>query len=414
MLQTSPAPASIESRRSWTVAFVTLGILAFSFGAPWLTTVALQPIAEEAGGVRAVPALAGALAWFGSGFGGIAMGYVAERIGVRWTVSGGALMIACGLMLSSAGPGWPLYVGHGLFIGLLGLAGINAPLYVYVSRWFDRRRGSALALISSGIYVAGAVWPPFFERAISLYGWRDSMMAYGIIEVLVIVPLAFVFLAKAPERTDPSLKVGTVPMRRAVLGWPPNLVFAMLMAAIFMCCVPMAMPQQHIVAFCGDLGISAAHGALMLSVLLGSAFVFRQVWGRISDRIGGLRTVMLGSVTQLVTISAFLIVQDEYGLFTASAIFGLGFSGLIPATILVVREMFPAREAAWRIPLLLLCSGSGMATGGWLAGYIYDYFGYYAPAFAAGLAVNAAHATLIGILVMRRRMTIGGASPRAA
>jgi MFS family permease len=408
MLQSSFT--SIENRQSWTVAGVALGIMAFSFGAPWIAAVALKSIAIEAGGSRAAPALAGALAWFGSGFGGIAMGYIAERVGVRWTVMFGALMIACGLALSSFGPGWPLYVGHGVFIGLFGLAGINAPLYVYVSRWFDRRRGSALALISSGSYIAGAVWPPIFERAIAYYGWRDSMLWYGVVAAVVIVPFAAIFLARPPESPEllakPSVTSAT---RTTVLGWPPNVVFAMLMAAIFMCCVPMAMPQQHLVAFCSDLGISPARGAIMLSVLLGTAFLCRQVWGLIADRIGGLRTILIGSIAQAITMSAFLATQDEAGLFAVAAAFGLGFSGLIPATILAVRELFPAREAAWRIPMMLLCSASGMATGSWLAGYIYDHFGYYAPAFAAGIGINAVQFTIIGILVWRHRQTLAEA-----
>ncbi|MGE0750286.1 MAG: MFS transporter [Variibacter sp.] len=406
MLQPPPAFTSIETRQSWTVAFIALGAMAFSFGAPWINAVALKAIAAEADGVRAAPALAGALAWFGSGFGGIAMGYIAERVGVRWTVMFGALMIACGLALSSFGPGWPLYVGHGLFIGLLGLAGINAPLYVYVSRWFDRRRGSALALISSGSYIAGAVWPPIFERVIDVYGWRHTMLGYGLVEALVILPFAATFLVRPPEFREPIATTSDAapagPTR--VLGWPPNLVFALLMIMIFSCCVPMAMPQQHLVAFCSDLGINASRGALMLSMLLGTAFLSRQVWGLIADRIGGLRTVLIGSAAQLVTMSAFLMTQDEFGLFSVSAAFGLGFSGLIPATVLAVRELFPAREASWRIPMLLLCSASGMATGSWLAGYIYDHFGYYAPAFAAGLGVNLLHLTIVTTLVWRRHL----------
>ena len=143
-----------------------------SFGAAWITAVALKDIAAEVGGARSIPALASALAWLGSGIGGIIMGRIADRVGTRWTVIFGALMIALGLSISTLGPPWPLWIGHGLFIGLVGLGGINAPLYVYVSRWFDRRRGSALALISSGSYLAGAMWPPMFERAIASVGWR--------------------------------------------------------------------------------------------------------------------------------------------------------------------------------------------------------------------------------------------------
>ncbi len=186
-----------------------------------------------------------------------------------------------------------------------------------------------------------------------------------------------------------------------MLGWPSNFVFAMFMAAIFMCCVPMAMPQGHLVAFCTDLGINASHGAAMLSLLLGTAFLSRQFWGLVCDRIGGLRTVLIGSALQVLAMTGFLVTQDEVGLFTVAAAFGLGFSGLIPATVLAVRELFPAAQAAWRIPALLLCSASGMATGGWLAGILYDRFGYYGPAFATGIAVNLVNFTIIGTLVIR-------------
>jgi MFS family permease len=304
---------SIETKASWLVASVSLGILAFSFGAPWITAVALKEIAAEVDGLRSVPSLAVSLVWFGSGLGGIAMGQIAERIGIRWTVMFGATMIALGLFLSTYGPPWPLYIGHGLLMGLIGLSGINAPLYVYVSRWFDRRRGSALALISSGTYVAGAFWPPAFERAIAYAGWRQAMLGYALVQLVVVVPLAAIFLKRPPELPQPVLGgvVGSEGLR--VLGWPPNAVFALLMAAIFMCCIPMSMPQGHLVAFCTDLGINAAHGALMLSVLLGAAFFSRQIWGLISDRIGGLRTVLIGSVAQAFGMAAFLLTQDEVG-----------------------------------------------------------------------------------------------------
>src|SRR5512146_2740920 len=188
MLQ-SPS-ASIESRSSWVVASVALVTLLMAFGGAWITPVALKDIAAEAGGSREVPALASALAWLCSGVGGIILGRVADRIGTRWTVLGGALMIGLGLAISTFGPPWPLWLGHGLFIGLIGLGGINAPMYIYVSRWFDRRRGSALALISSGSYLAGALWPPLFERVIAHWGWRQTMLWYAIAAAVTIVPLA--------------------------------------------------------------------------------------------------------------------------------------------------------------------------------------------------------------------------------
>jgi MFS family permease len=375
--------------------------MAIAFGAPWITLVALKDIAAEVRGERSIPALASALMWMGSGLGGILMGRIAERLGIRFTVIFGAIMVALGLALSSLGASWPLYVGHGLFMGLLGIGGINAPFYVYVSRWFDRRRGSALALISSGAYLAGALWPPVFARLIASAGWRQAMLYYGGFELLMIVPAAVLVLAPPPQQVRHPRRHETG-VSKSVLGWPPNLVFALQMAAIFTCCIPMAMPQTHLVAFCSDLGIKAAHGAAMVSVLLGAAFFSRQIWGLVSDRIGGLYTMLAGSACQAVGMIAFLLTQDEVGLFTVAALFGFGFSGLVPANVLASRELFPVEDAYWRMPTLLLCSGWGMATGGWLAGILYDRFGFYAPAFAAGVAANLINFLIVSLLALRR------------
>jgi MFS family permease len=394
---------SVETQTSWAVATAALFVLGMSFGAAWITAVALKDIANEVDGTRSVPALASSLAWFGSGFGGIVMSRIAERVGTRSTVIFGSLMIGLGLLISTFGPPWPLWIGHGVFIGLIGIGGINAPLYIYVSRWFDRRRGSALALISSGTYLAGTIWPPIFERAIASFGWRQAMLWYALAEIAVVVPLAVIYFREPPEVIHPVASAGTGSRQTRVLGWAPNGVFAMLCCAAVLCCIPMAMPQGHLVAFCSDLGISRSVGALMLSVLLGTAFLSRQVWGVISDRIGGLTTVLIGSAWQVTSMTALLMTQTEVGLFTVSAAFGLGFSGIIPAYVLAVRELFPASEASWRIPTLLLFSGGGMGAGSWIAGLLYDHFGYYAPAFTAGIVANILNLLVVSVLVGRQR-----------
>jgi MFS family permease len=397
---------SIETKESWVVASVALIAMLMAFGAAWIAPVALKDIASEVDGARSVPALASSLAWLGSGIGGIGLGYLGDRIGTRWTVLIGTVMITIGLALSTLGPPWPLWIGHGLFIGLIGLGGINAPLYIYVSRWFDRRRGSALALISSGSYLAGAVWPPVFEPAIAAFGWRETMLIYGLVQIVVIVPLALIYFRDPPEVIQPAPVGGTERRDARVLGWPPNVVFAMMCAAAVLCCIPMSMPQQHLVAFCSDLGITRTVGAFMLSALLGTAFLSRQIWGAIADRIGGLSTVLIGSAWQVTSMIGFLLTQNEAGLFMVAGAFGLGFSGIIPAYVLAVRELFPAREASWRIPALLLFSGGGMATGGWLAGALYDHFGYYAPAFATGIGTNILNLLVVGVLVGRQRLRL--------
>jgi MFS family permease len=395
--------ASIENRASWTAAFLTLGILSISYGSPLLVVVGLKPIQEALGTDRSVVALAGALVWVGTGLGGIMMGWLADRIGIRLTASIGAVMMAAGLALSSTGSVWALYVGHGVLIGLVGNGAIYAPLVVYVTRWFDRRRGSALAFISSGQYIAGMIWPSVFERGIANYGWQTTMLAYSAVVLALILPLTLLCLRPSPEPLAFHPLSGDPRKGASVLGLPANLVLGLICVASFFCCIPMAVPNSHLVAFCTDIGIAPTHGAAMLSVLLACAFISRQFWGMLADRIGGLRAVMVGSACQAVAIGAFLLTQNELGLFAVSAAFGLGFSGIIPSYVVAIRELFPSSEASWRVPTFFFLAMGGMAFGSWLAGMLYDHFGFYAPAFAVGVVFNLANLVVIGFLVTRQR-----------
>ena len=403
------APSSVESRASWHAAWLTLAILSISFGSPLLIIVGMKPMQDALGIERAVVALAGALIWVGTGAGGILMGWLADRIGLRVTVAIGACMIAGGLALSSTGSIWALYVGQGLMVGFLGGGGVYPPLLVYVSRWFDRRRGTAIALISSGQYVAGVAWPALFERGISTVGWQFVMLGYAAVVLVVLLP-AVLFLKPPPAAPAPPRHATTVAPdgRRRIAGLPPNVVQVLLCVAAFFCCIPMSVPSAHLVAFCSDIGISPTRSAVMLSVMLAAAFLARQAWGALADRIGGLRTILAGSICQAMVISLFLTTEDEAGLFAISAAFGLGFAGIIPAYSVAIRDLFPSSEASWRMPLTLFTAMSGMAFGSWFAGMLYDHFAYYAPAFGLGVAFNLANLAIIGFLVFRT----GGLKPR--
>jgi MFS family permease len=290
-------------------------------------------------------------------------------------------------------------------IGLFGNGALFPPLLVYVSRWFDRRRGTALALISAGQYIAGMIWPTLFEHAISSYGWRSTMFSFAVV-LVVAVPILACFLQRAPESPG-TAGFTDAAGRPTVLGMRPNAVLAIIAIAGFCCCIPMAIPQGHLVAFCSDIGIPAAQGAAMLSVLQAAGFVSRVFWGWLTDRIGGLLTVLAGSACQAVAIAAFMTTQDEAGLFAISAAYGLGFAGIIPAYVVAIRELFPSREASWRVPSVLFVSMSGMAVGSWSAGALFDEFGFYLPAFATGLLFNLINLALVGFLVSRQRRAGG-------
>jgi MFS family permease len=390
---------SIETNASWVAAIAGLFILAFYHGAPLLAPVALKPIAAELGTSRSVPALANSLVWLGSGAGAIAFGWIAERVGIVPTIAFGAVMIGAGLAWSVLGGTRELLIGHGLLVGVLGGGAINVPLIIYISRWFDRRRGSAVALVLSGQYVAGALWPPCIAFGIAQLGWRITMVTLGIAISLAILLVALMWLRPPPTATSPAAASQLNGDTATVAGSEGT--FVLLCVAGFLCCTPMAMPPGHLVALCSDFGISAAHGAFMLSVLLGSAFFSRLFWGWLSDRVGGLYTILAAASCQAAALVGFVFTQDEAGLFVVSAAFGLGFSGLIPAYVVALRAIFPGNEAAWRVPVWFFVNIIGMALGGWLAGYVYDQLGSYGPAFALGVVFNLANIAVIAVLARR-------------
>jgi MFS family permease len=401
-MQQAGAGASIETRASWRVALAAVAILSIAFGAPLIVVVALKPIAADLGAERALPALASSLTFLGAGAGGIAMGWLSGRIGMRAVAAIGGLMVCGGLLLASGGAAWQLLVGYGLCVGLLGNGALFPPMLAYVSRWFDRRRGTALALVSSGQYVAGVLWPVLFEAAVARWGWQATMRGFALVVAVTVLPIAAAVLRPPPVAPASGFGAAAEAAPGApVLGLPPNLAMVLIGCAIFLCCVPMAMPAAHLVAFCTDLGIAAQQGALMVSVLLVAAFVARQAWGWVSDRIGGLPSVLAGNVAQVLGMALFLTTQDEAGLFLVAAIYGMGFSGIIPAYMLAVRQLFPAADAPWRMPAVLFPGLMGMAFGAWLAGALYDGFGNYAIAWQVGIALNLVQVGLVAALLLR-------------
>ncbi len=397
----------LDSKRAWVAATAALAILAIAHGAPMISVVALKSIAADLGSSRGAAAAVAPLAYLGGALGGIPAGWLCGRFGTRIVVMGGGVIVAIGLALASFGGATSLYVGYGLLVGLFGISTMLSPLVTYVSLWFDRRRGTAVALISSGQSVAGAIWPLILDAVIRHEGWRVAMQAYATLVLIVVTGLSMAFLREPPDATLTAAKGSSGEAAAArEANFPRRFGMVCLMLAIFYCCVPMNMPIQHIVAFCGDLGIASQEGALMLSVLLGSALIARQFWGYIADRYGGLKTLLFSSLAQVLALSAFLVTQDERGLFAIASVFGFSFSGLLPAYVITVRDYYAGTEASWRVPMVLFAGYVGMAAGGWGTGALYDHFGFYAPAFGAGILFNVLNLAVLGVLYLAttRRM----------
>ncbi|RYY97701.1 MAG: MFS transporter, partial [Comamonadaceae bacterium] len=294
-----------------------------------------------------------------------------------------------------------------VLVGLLGTSATFAPLVADTTQWFDRRRGIALAICMSGNYVAGAFWPPVMQHFIDSVGWRQTYVGMGVFCMLSMLPMALMLRRRPPPAAPivaaASAVKGTAGPATSArpLGLHPNLLLALLSLAGVSCCVAMSMPQVHIVAYCGDLGFGAARGAEMLSLMLGLGVVSRLVSGWISDRIGGLRTLLLGSLLQGVALLMFLPSDGLVSLYIVSGMFGLFQGGIVPAYALIVREYFPSSEAGARTGTVLMATLLGMALGGWMSGAVFDLTGSYRAAFVNGIAWNLLNLSIIGWLLHR-------------
>ena len=353
----------------------------------WSVVVSLPAIEAEFGVDRGGASLPYTATMVGFALGGVLMGRLADRFGIVVPVVLGACMLGIGYVAASEATSlWQFMLAQALLIGLLGSSATFGPLVADVSLWFKRRRGIAVAVVASGNYLAGTLWPPLLQHAIAAVGWRQAHMAIGFLCVSTMLPLAL-----ALRRRPPLEEHGTVGPMRAFPGvarLSPSVLQGLLVIAGLACCIAMSMPQVHIVAYCADLGYGPARGAEMLSLMLGFGVVSRLGSGLIADRIGGAGTLMLGSTLQCMALFFYLPFDGLASLYVVSALFGLAQGGIVPSYALIVRDHFPAREAGARVSLVLMATVLGMALGGWMAGAIYDLTGSYRAAFLNGIAWN--------------------------
>ncbi len=392
-------------------------------------TVMLPAVQAEFEVARSTASLPYTFTMVGFGLGGILMGRLSDRHGVIVAIVVGTIALAVGYVLAGNAPGiWSFALAHGLIVGALGTAATFAPLVADTGQWFDRRRGIALAICMSGNYLAGAVWPPIVQHFMQTEGWRATYIGMGVFCLVSMLPLAL-FYRRRPLNLVPSAKaaVGNAHSRhlreiaasdpQRPLGMSPAALQWLLNIAGVACCTAMAMPQVHIVALCGDLGYGLARGAEMLALMLGLGIVSRLVSGWISDHIGGLRTLWLGSLLQGVALILFLNSSGLTSLYLVSGLFGLFQGGIVPSYALIVREYFSPTQAGTRVGTVLMATLLGMALGGWMAGALYDLTGSYDAAFINGIGWNALNLFIVSMLLMRARKGLIGsgeilASPR--
>jgi MFS family permease len=370
--------------------------------------VALASIQAEFGVERAAASLPYTLTMVGFGLGGIVMGRLSDRFGVIVPVLIGGSCLGVGFIAAGMAPNLLMFaLAHGVLIGFLGCSGTFAPLVADISMWFSRNRGIAVAIVISGNYLAGAVWPPVLQHFFETSGWRATYIGVGVFSLAAVMPLAWIMRRRPPLAAATSSAATTRALHARPLGLSPNTLTVLLSAAGVGCCVAMAMPQVHIVAYCGDLGYGAARGSEMLALMLGCGIVSRLASGWISDRIGGLRTLLVGSVLQGIALLLFLPFDGLVSLYVVSALFGLFQGGLVPAYAIIIREYFAPGEAGARTGIVLMATLFGMALGGWISGAIFDITGSYHAAFLNSIGFNLLNLTIV-LWLLRRARRAGG------
>lgn len=392
-------PDQPDSAYSWWRLVVSLAMSTIGGVGMWSVVVILPTIEAEFNISRADASLPYMATMIGFATGGVFMGRLADKRGVFVPLFFSALIMGSGYILAAYTTSlWQFIAVQAVCIGMLGSSASFAPLVADITHWFVKRRGIAIAIVASGNYVSGTIWPPLLTYGIEYYGWRTSYIAVGVFCICTMVPLAFLLRRRPNLNFVAGQSDGH--SNRFRLNISPRALQTILVIAGIACCVAMSMPQVHIVAYCGDLGYGVTRGAEMLSLMLGFGIVSRLVSGMIGDKIGGVWTLIIGSVLQCMALLFYIPFDGLASLYVVSAFFGLAQGGIVPSYALIVREYMPAKEAGARVSLVLMATVGGMALGGWLSGLIFDLTGSYQAAFLNGIAWNLLNMSIAVWLLM--------------
>ncbi len=394
-------PPITDSPYSWLRLCITLGAAMIINAGMWAIIVLLPAMQTEFSGGRAEASMPYTLTMIGFAFGNYAIGRAVDRFGVTRVLIAAAFGVAAGFGLATLSTSIAMVSAAQLLVGFCSAVGFG-PLIADISHWFVRRRGIAVALVASGNYLSGVIWPLVLAGMIQDSGWRSAYLFMAIVTLVGVIPLAMALRRRVPD--DVKIVAQQVSMLNArSSGLSPRALQYLLGLAGVGCCVAMSMPQVHIVAYCVDLGYGPAVGAQMLSLMLLGGVGSRLLSGLIADQLGGVKTLLIGSTLQCLALFLYLPAGGLVSLYVVSLIFGLSQGGIVPSYALIVREYMPAKEAGERVGFVMMATIMGMALGGWVSAWIYDLSGSYQLAFINGIVWNGLNIGVMLWLLMRSR-----------
>ncbi|MEY9142103.1 MFS transporter [Bradyrhizobium elkanii] len=389
-----------DSAAAWRRLLIVLAIATVGSVGQWSVVIVLPQVQAAFGGTRGAVSLAYTLTTIGFALGGVVTGRLTDRLGIVPAMVAGIALLLIGYIGAGFSTALWQFIAAQLVIGL-GASSTFAPLMAEASHWFVRRRGIAVGIAGSGYYLSGALWPPIIERGIVHYGWQTTLIGISIFCAIAMTALVLVLRSSIGGTQNRSISAETRPS--VDLNLSPNVLTGILSVASFCCCMAMAIPQVHIVSYCGDLGYGVARGAEMLSLMLALGVISRIGSGFIADRIGGLGTLLTGSMAQACALTMYLFVDGLTSLYVVSGLFGLFQGGIVSSYAIIVRETMPAKEAAMRVGTVIMVSLLGMSAGGWISGVIFDMFVSYRAAFLNGILWNLVNIGIVLLLLTRSR-----------
>lgn len=391
--------SDIDSPYAWRRLACSLILATVGGVGIWAIIVLLPEIEVEFGLSRGEASLTFVATMLGFALGNVIVGRWVDRYGITLMMIGAGIVLGLGYTVSAISSSVFVLSAAQFVVGAASATGF-APLIADLSHWFEKRRGLAVALAASGNYMAGAIWPLVLAPLLPIIGWRGAALVIAGTCLCVMLPLSLTLRRRVTEQT--LAHADTVAAQRvAKSGLSPRVLMSLLFMSGIGCCVAMSMPQVHIISYCIDLGYGAAAGAGMLSLMLTGGVVSRIAFGALSDKIGGVWTLLVGASAQLVALCLFLPWNGLVPLYVISLLFGLSQGGIVPSYAMIVREYLPARQAGKLVGLAIMSTILGMALGGWMSGWIHDETGDYRLAFLNGIGWNLIPVAVMAFLLLQ-------------
>lgn len=395
-----------EYRYGWLMVAISAVLSGCAVGLISSITMFLVPLSADLGWQRGETALAYGIGAVGIGVGGIFMGLLADRFSTRPVVMFGVLGTAVPLyLLSTLESTLELYIYYAL-LGGLGAAAIFTPMVVNVGYWFHANKGLALGISTAAQSAGHALFPFAISFLIVAVGWRDSYLALSASTLAVMMVLAL-FVRVPPGHAERMAAARAEETRTASAGGDngPVIILGWLSVATIFCCITMATPLMHVTPLALDKGFAADQAATVYAVVGLSAIIGRILYGKLADRIGGIRTYLVGSTLQTALVFWYTQIDTIEGLYFMSVAYGLGFAGVMTSIIIVIREHVPVHRQGVAMGVVGLLGWLGMGVGGYQAGYLYDLSGGYAWPFGAAVLAGVVNMALVAglhVFVTRR------------